>query len=169
MCIRCFLWSCHYVSLFMKDLVYSLSWIESLCWPITKAHHTVTIKVPSMSVRWCVPGQTSKAIWKGWAKFLESQAVTRMEREWQHITQSGKMDEKRLLSAEIMENVAAFITFITSTLWHFSVFMTERDTKHQPIRCNIPSRTKAKTLTNALNLDNCICQSSMITEVIWCA
>lgn len=110
------------VSLFLIELFYSLSWIESLCWPITKAHHTVIVKVPSLSVCWFLTGPTSKALWKGCAEFLEFQAVTSMERERQHITQSGKMDEKRLLSTEIILTFAVFITFIMGLLWHFSVY-----------------------------------------------
>lgn len=107
------------VSLFLKELFYSLSWIESLCWPITKAHHTVTVKVPSLSVFWFVTGPISKALWKGCAELLEFQVVTSMEREWQRITQSGKMDEKWLLSAEI---ILTFAVFNHIYHLHFSVY-----------------------------------------------
>lgn len=163
------------VSLFLKELFYSLSWNESLCWPITKAHHTVTFKVPSRTVCCFVTGPTSKPfmtpLWKGCARFLEFQAVTSMEREWQHITQSGKVAEKRLLSTEIILTFAVFITFTTSILWHFSVYYDWKGQKASAYKMQHSQRDKGPNFGkfSESSSANCICQSSMITEVLLCA
>lgn len=116
--IQCPLWSwCHY---FWKSCFTLCPGLNPYADPSLKP----TTPSPLRSPAWvfarldpllkpygrAAPGSWNSKLWQAW-------------RENDNTSRSlEKMDEKQFLSAEIILTFAVFITFITSILWHFSVY-----------------------------------------------
>lgn len=149
-CIQCYLWSwCHY---FWKSCFTLCPGLNPYADPSLKP----TTPSPLRSPPWVFAGLWLDPLLKPYGRAAPSSWNSKLWQAWRENDNTSRSLEKWMKSdfwAQRLFWHFQFLSHLSRAYCDILVYiMTERDKKHQSIKCNIPSRTKAETLANALNL-----------------